>query len=161
MDLLNQLNILGDRVNSAHDRINSGGCCVFAVLVAKELIKRRIRARIIVGGYCPDVNLQEVRMKIKDPGDYREWHDNDVYFAHVGVEFVYKGNVYHYDTNGVRPAGSTLERWRVHNGRMRISWAARLADRPEAWNYCFDRNEIPEIEATVKAQIDNVYPGLF
>ena len=154
MDLIAQLNTLGRRVNRCYPTINNGGCCVYAVLVCKELKKLKVRTSIIVAGYNGELNVQQARKNIKNIADHREWWDNGVYFNHVGIEFTYKGKKYHYDSNGVKLAGDNLMNFPLYKGKMRLKWAETLANQAGSWNHMFNRDKIPTLTKKVETFMD-------
>jgi hypothetical protein len=150
--LIQILNEVGCRANRSYPYLNNGGCCVYAVLIAKELKKLGMRPRIIVAGESSKskCNINEARKNIKDIADYNEWSRNGIKFNHVGVEFTYKRKKYHYDSYGVHPACDTLMGFPVYKGRLRIKWAEGIANRPEAWSGMFDRAVIPRLQRSIE-----------
>lgn len=156
MDLIMQLNELGKRVDRCFPTINNGGCCVYAVMIAKELRKRKLRPKIVVANRddykLP--NLVEVRKRIKRVANHEEWHANGIYFYHVGVEFTYKRKRYFYDTEGVVPAGAILNGCPIYPGRLRLDWAEKIAAHQGTWNKDFDRTQIPRLQKKVTAFFD-------
>jgi hypothetical protein len=150
MNLIMQLNMLGRKVNRHYPDINEGGCCVYAVTVARELSKLGMRPKIVVAGGSGDLNVETIRKDIKDPGDHRAWNSKKIWFNHMGVAFTYKRTKYHYDSHGCEKAGEEFQGFKVYPGRMRVSDARKLAMNPSGWNSNFDRDLIPEIEAMVE-----------
>lgn len=103
MNVINALNILGRRINRWYPTINHGGCCVFAVLVAEELLKRNIPVEIIVAADAASGNIDRAREQVNS-NRKDEWNAAGIYFNHVGIEFIIDGNVYHFETeHGVNP----------------------------------------------------------
>lgn len=149
MNLLARLDALGNVVNACHPLINHGGCCVFAVMVAKELKKYGVWPRIIIADYDPDRDVENIAGVLDDVGDGSEWYKNGIWLCHLGIEFIYKGVKYHYDSEGVHPAAKCLLGYDVCRGRLRISQAEKLANNHKNWNNKFDREKIPNIQQSI------------
>jgi hypothetical protein len=150
MDLIDSLNVLGRRINRWYPEINHGGCCVYASIIGEELRRRNIDVRIIVASYSAKVNLDKVRTKLGNTNRKEDWNGRSVYFTHVGVEFVYKGKTFHYDSDGVTRKGKNLKEWRIYPGRLSVDEAKGLADEPVGWNESFNRNKIPSLRRHVR-----------
>lgn len=150
MDLFDTLNELGQRINRWYPYINYGGCCVFAALVGQELLARNIRARVIIAQGYDHTNVEEVRQKVKNIFDMHEWQDNGVSFSHVGLEFHFRGQYWHYDTNGVHKKSTKLDHMKINPGRLTVADAKILADKGNDWNDVFDRRSIPRLRRHIK-----------
>jgi hypothetical protein len=152
MFLFDQLRGLGAEVMEEYPRINQGGCCVFASLVAQALERKEIPVRGIVCMFyvAKDLNVDEVRPKLADPGNPADWSYHGIYFNHVGVEFVYDHDDYHYDVENLGHARPSLDTYNVIDGRLSVQELTWLAARSEAWNSGFDRRGIPRIKRLVK-----------
>lgn len=158
MDLIEKLNQLGKAVYRASPNINYGGCCVFAAAVALELERRGFRARGIVASHNArghKTPLGRIRPKVKKNSIY-EWRDNGIYFGHVGVEFTYKGRLYHYDSHGVHPKETSLDGMPIYKGRMKPEEMKAIADSPEGWNSSFPRRDIPTVRRLVTMYLKDV-----
>lgn len=157
MDLLARLAHLGKTVDKEFPLLNYGGCGVFAILVAKELKKRAAWPRIIIGGNGEDIDIEDIIPKIQNPLNPYEWWRHDVYFNHIGVEFLYKGVKYHYDSNGVLAAmsNSRMLGYKLYNGRMRIPIAEKLTSNQGFWNREFDREGIPRLKGIIELFLSN------
>lgn len=149
-DLVQILNTLGDRINRWYPDINAGGCCVYASLVGEELRKRGIKTRIIVANDVPRGNIDKIRQTIKNINSKSDWNDKDVYFQHVGVEFVYNNETFHYDSNGVNGKGKHLGEWKIYPGRFSVDEAKALADEAKGWCSSFNRRKIPSLKRHVQ-----------
>jgi hypothetical protein len=148
-----QLDSLGREVNRRFNKINNGGCCVYAALVAACLAKRGIVATGIVAGPQEKdrpTNIDEVRKALPVTNRKDLWNDGGVIFSHVGLELAGKNGVWHYDSNGMQKAGPTLDCMPIYEGRLRLNEMQELADEIAGWNDMFDRKFIPAIAATVK-----------
>jgi hypothetical protein len=110
-----------------------------------------------VNGY----NVSEARKNVKNIQDHVEWWRNGIYFYHVGVEFIYKRRVYHFDSNGAKLADGNLMGYPLYKGRMKLGWAEKLAAVPSNWNSRFNRDNIPllqkRVERTFKPRPDNIF----
>jgi len=151
MDLIETLNKLGERINRWYPAVNTGGCCVYAAAVGKELEARGIETRIIVAAWGARSNLDKVRPKLNNANRKEEWNGKDVWFNHVGVEFKHKGKTFHYDTDGVNAKRRTLKSWNIYPGRLSVDEATALADEPEGWNDYFNRKKIPSMKRHIRS----------
>jgi hypothetical protein len=155
MDLIERLNKAGEEVQTKFRFINYGGCCVYATMIVRELKKHGIEAvGIATGGYLSnDKTIDEVRGKVKN-NSVSEWNRNGISFHHVAVEFVINGRIYHYDTNGVRPAHRDLTGFPIYEGRFNFAEMRELSkQRNLCWNTRFDRWDIPAIRRIVKKHL--------
>lgn len=134
--------------------INQGGCCVFAILLAKKLQKLgRVRIR------CSDIkkrSLTTIRKELHNPLNINEWDNAGVMFEHVFVEFRYKNRTYHIDSEGIyhvdgRKANTPLmdNRYAVHAGELTLDEAEQFSKEPHAWNRMFNRRQIPKLEKLI------------
>jgi hypothetical protein len=158
MDLKETLDSLGQRINRWYPEINHGGCCVYAALIGEELRKRNIEVRVIVAAWGARKNLDKVRTKLNNANRKEEWNGKDVYFNHVGVEFVYNGKTYHYDSDGVKPKSKNLKSFSVYPGRLSVDEARALADEPEGWNSDFNRSKIPSLKRHIRSYLAAKFP---
>lgn len=149
-DIRSILNRLADRIDRWYPTVNSGGCCVLAVIIAQELRKRNIPVEIIVAADGASENIDRAREKVKSNRKH-EWNSAGVYFNHVGIEFRLGDDVYHFDTEGrVKPEDFMLGTREIYEGRLTVEEAKELADEAEGWNPVFDRKTIPSLRRHVK-----------
>lgn len=146
---------MGKRIERFFPNVNYGGCCVYAVIVAKELQLRGARPRIVVsrmeGFGNGKENIEEARHLVRRPEVEMDWNDHGIHFNHVGVEFRYFGAWWQHDTLETKPFDGKLMDWNVYDGRLTIREAELLASVPGNWNSQFLRNRIPALRAMVKA----------
>lgn len=152
MILKRKLNALGGIITDLYPYINNGGCCVYASLVAQELVKRNIDCSGIVtdwydgGKECID----KIRPYIK-VNTLEEWNDNGIALNHVGLEFSIGERKYHYDTEGVSVANKRTFRGNpLYNGRLSVNEMVQLASKRQGWNTHFRRMDIPAIRKFIK-----------
>ena len=152
-ELRDQLNSLGREVFYRFRRINYGGCCVYATMIVRELQRRNIECGGIATGGNNNFglpNIDKVRKKIKKH-TASEWSNNGISLNHVAVEFVINGKKYHYDTTGVRLAGSHLHGNLVYKGRFTFAEMQAMSKQGKnCWNNMFDRKNIPAIRVMVE-----------
>ena len=160
MDLLKRLELLGETVSMRYSRLNYGGCCVYAALVARALKDHGIEARgIVASSMAKDrntgksKNLDPVRKKIAKNIPV-EWNKNGVYFGHVGLEFKYRGRYRHYDSNGVKKPSTELGGFTLYKGRLTLEEMEALAASKDGWNSVFNREDIPAICGIVKEHLE-------
>lgn len=161
MDILKRLVDLGQTVNQHYPKINHGGCCVYAALVARALKDRGIESRGIAAScmtkdwYTGKVkDLDPVRKKITN-NTCAEWNENDVYFGHVGIEFKYRGRYRHYDSNGLHMRMPALSGLTIYKGRLTLEEMESLAATRDGWNSTFDRKHIPDVKRMVEDYLRN------
>lgn len=153
MDLIDQLDSLGKKVNRKHQYINSGGCAVFAAFVGRALANMGIDVKVIIGGGWgsrPGTNIEDARKNISDPGVKALWNENGVAFGHVGLEFEWQGKKYHYDSHGTKQPDGFLDGCTIHPGRMTLEECEAIADEEQGWNTCFSRMDIPSVRKLVE-----------
>lgn len=159
VDVIGRLNRLSARMKEDHHTINWGGCCVFAARVAHHL-SQFVPTRIRVGqGWegCDTIRIDAVRERVES-NQPKEWNKAGLYFAHVIVEFEYKGKMYHYCADGVKKARSTTNMggYRIVEGHLTNQEAKELAESKNGWNTCFDRDEIPDVHAIIDDAFDRM-----
>lgn len=151
-ELHNRLNSLGRDVFNRFKRINHGGCCIYATMIVRELQRQNIECGgIAIGENNFDLpKIDTVRKKIKKH-TASEWNNNGISLNHVAVEFVINGKKYHYDTTGVRLAGSHLHGKLVYEGRFTFAEMQTMSKQGKnCWNHMFDRKNIPAIRVMVE-----------
>ena len=154
MDLIANLNSLGMDVNAKYRSINYGGCAVYAAIVGKELQALGVEVKVLVGGGWssnPAVSVDEARKNVKKIGRKTDWHENNISFGHVGLEFFWKRRKYHYDSNGAHKPQKTLDGSTIHKGRMTLEECTAIAAEPQGWNTSFNRRQIPALRRMIKA----------
>lgn len=129
------------------ERINNGGCGVFAGAAAKRLNRMGFRAYVRVASFG-DFGLRLARLvannAIKSKDDLT---DNDIYCDHLIVEaIVGKKRVFFDATN----MSETFQRelflhCRLGHGRMDALSALRVARTRRGWNTWFRRSQIPKL----------------
>ena len=152
MGIIANLNRLGKVVQEKYPNINHGGCCVFAALVATELVNQGIKVAGIVASYSSrkcERTIEQIKADLKK-NTLDEWEYNYVTFSHVGLELTINGKKRHYDTNGVTCVKRTLNYMPLYNGRLTHTDLISLSRR-KGWNPAFNRREIPELRKLVKS----------
>lgn len=156
MKLIRELNKLAKNINKDTHNVNCGGCCVVASEVAKFLHKL-VPTRIVLlnsfwGG--PNKDLNAIRNKVSDPLVMKEWYRNDIDFAHVIVEFDWRGKTYMFDSEGLCTDG----KWklRAHQGELTLDEALAFAASEEGWNRRFNRDQIPIIKNHVETHFNQL-----
>jgi hypothetical protein len=161
MNLINQLNQLGKDVAGMYESVNWGGCGVFAAKIASRLEKHAEKVRIRVGNdkheYHKGQDVAAVRPKLQSNTVY-QWNKHDIHFAHVIVEFKYKGKKYHYDTFGAKPAKEVtfMGEYPLVAGGLTHQEMAELTATGRGWNPLFNRNIIPHIHKMIDDAFDVV-----
>jgi hypothetical protein len=155
MNLLDKLNVLGQDVYDKFPYINHGGCCVYARAVAEALLQYRIKAKGIVSAYGAKtwdqkhMALGNTRRKVKTNTTF-EWNEHGVCFAHVGLEFTYRGKVWHYDTDGCHLKTDELYGMVIYRGRLSLEEMKDLTTGNQGWNTLFDKKHIPAVSKMVR-----------
>ena len=148
MDILfKRLNALGNYIYTLYPSINYGGCGIYAVAIAKELIKLHIKPKILVVSQetYTDMNVRDVAKTIEHTDDVHEWNDKGIIFRHVIISFTFEGQEYHYDTGGVVEADEKYEGYHIYKGHLQLHEAKAIIKHQAGWNTTFDRNKIPFI----------------
>lgn len=150
------LNKLGAAVNNRFRFINSGGCCVYAALVAAELTKLNIQTKGIVGSRnATDETSIDIARSYVERNTIAEWQDNMIDLYHVGIEFVAFGETKHYDSNGVKLADGYIDSAPLYDGRLELSELEELAA-DNNWNPAFKRGNIPALRSLVKLYLKDL-----
>ncbi len=166
MNIIEGLNTLAREANEAFPDLNSGGCAVFASIVANVLQSRFAitSVGVVADSFGGGANIEEARERIPADkrGKVREWNRNGVQFGHVALEFQHDGATWIYETE----AGAVLEKspavylvhkyWEITHGRLTMAEIDALASEQEGWNRMFDRDEIPAIKRLVESTLSNV-----
>lgn len=148
--LITSLNAFATRMNKRYPYMNRGGCCVFAVHMAKRL-EKVVPTRIRMADYWEE-NITEKREQIpvEKRTNIQFWYNKGFGFVHLVVEFDLDGKTYHYDTNGVRPAATEWNGYPFAVGHFSIEEASGFASNPAGWNTQFRRSQIPAVKRQVK-----------
>ncbi len=157
-NIVDTLNRLGNAVEASVTYLNSGGCCVYAALVARELADRGYPVKGVVVSYGATKGkpkIYEVRKTLNNSKDLVDWNGH-VSFSHVGIEFRADGKVYRYDSNGVVGAKDPLMNMAPYPGRLKVDELEAFASGQEGWNNTFNRNQIPKLKKLVKSYFRDV-----
>jgi len=142
----NCLRRISEVVNEEVESLNSGGCAVFAVELAKRLQAIGEAVNIRVYNYSPvDVeHVERTYFNDSKPESSKEWCANNVHFVHVVVEWgdrLWDSESEVYTSNGERWKG-----WYVlAEGNISMSAIEVLANHRSNWNPTFDRKQIPRL----------------
>lgn len=152
MNPVEALPILANKMSNINS-LNCGGCCVFATHVAKYL-QQHVPVRIVIFNPPDYPSIDSVRTKLKNPRSARQWYKNGMAFFHILIEFDYEGKTYLCDSTGVFPASNQytfngwMELYRT-SGSLTMEEASALAANHRAWNWRFDRRQIPKIKKRI------------
>jgi hypothetical protein len=128
--------------------INSGGCGVFAAMVAKRLNRLGIPAVVRVGAHDADTSNDRLKRALTYPDSIsKEYLSNEgVEFYHLIVEFKHGGETYHLDSNQFHKATPITNNYgvRLYDGHLTPLQALQIA-RSKYWNYQFNRKQIPNM----------------
>ena len=145
-----KLNKLSSAVSSRYPEINSGGCCVFAALVAAKLTKIvPINVRVESGSRAYSLDIDHIR--VQKANNDCDWSSYGVRFKHVLVSYEMNNRTWYYDARGVKkkyiPLSSTEKDGEkvLCKGALNITEASYLAAESIRWNSLFDRADIPEL----------------
>ena len=130
--------------------INSGGCAVFADMLAQLLEKNGIRD--FKFRVWPDkhkdagnrINLDHIDTSCFDYSIVDNWIKNhDVYFNHIAMEW--RGSIW--DAEGVKPSnGDTLYQGNLpYLGEIEWNVVSKSSKEEWQWNRAFNRKNIPKI----------------
>lgn len=153
--MLNVLQEINRQVNnsSALRYINSGGCAVFATMIASRLQAANFPVDIVVFSYSHNgrSNIENARNNLNNCGldlsRIQNWYGEGVDFCHVMVEFDYDGKRWQYDGKELREEGvNDITSWGSYEkceSTMSLHDMTKLAENPHNWNHVFDRELIP------------------
>jgi hypothetical protein len=155
MGFLNLFEVLKNdipQVEERFDRINAGGCGVFALSLSDELNKKDIAHKIVWIGDALRNETEELHKKIHHIFESNEnltldtFNNKGLYLSHVMV--VIDGK--YIDATGLYD-GFSQTSWlhrkvitEITNEQLRI-----LADNEDGWNCSFDRELIPNVKEMV------------
>jgi hypothetical protein len=145
--LLMRLRKAGDAAQDAADgRLNYGGCCVYAAMVAWRLRSQGIPAVIVMEGIVEHSGIDKLAEARVELGRIHEIRD-DLYVEHVKVKFRHQGVTYIHDSERTQMAAEHRREW---CGVLTRREAARLARTADGWNDSFDRSAMPAIGKVVR-----------
>lgn len=142
-------------------RLNHGGCCVLAVMVAKKLKERGLEVEIVTPTdgdsfeypYIPASEARELIGEIGCIPCIDDWYTAGMDFSHVAVRFMVAGVVYTYDSNYLRKDefkfGRSSSTAHAFGTGLFVEEAEHIASVPENWNSSFNREQIPMMQAIV------------
>lgn len=132
-----------DKIDGEFYRINSGGCCVMASILAHQMKKIVDDVNIVTTGWGTASSLDSIRHNISDNTNMEEWENNGVGFNHVWVEFKWNGRWYAMDSKGIKTRKEQYREWgKPYKGSFTLDEARAFA-RSTDWNPTFERWQIP------------------
>lgn len=106
--LIELLTEIGEKCNQISDyTLNSGGCGVYAALLARKLSEYNVISNIFIRVIMfseEDAEFEDITLDIDDyrPSNMDEWRELGVAFDHVVIEFEYNKEQYICDSDGVQ-----------------------------------------------------------
>lgn len=151
------LRALAEQANKQFPDLNSGGCAVFAVMVADALRAQGINARIAVAMYHPPgLSMFSARHNAKhggnNPPEMEDYNASDIYFNHVAVSFIINGRRWIYETTGGlqrRTRHTHVMGMSLVPGSLSVDEVRPIAFSPWGWNDQFDRDDIPLVQELI------------
>jgi len=134
-----------ERVSESIERINHGGCAIFAVELVKRMHKLGMNPSIrIYGEKEVDVSLTEQHiLEYEEAMDVDTWNDNGVEFIHDVVEW----GGYLWDAETVESIENAYEYgWYNHPllpGEISFDSLREIAFQRHGWNCTYDRSQNP------------------
>lgn len=138
--------------------VNLGGCGCVAAMLAEVLRPQYPLMRIVNsnGMWSQAVDIDEVRVNMYNPLDKHEWDNNDMHFSHLWVEIWADDQWLAVDSDGIRPLDDMYSKYvPPGEGSFTYEEIKALASTDEGWNWMFDRDQLPGIQAYIN---DNVKP---
>ena len=138
------------KVVAGVEKINNGGCGVFAALVAKRLHRMGYVARVRIGQRWASSMNCLISAKSNGAKTMMDFYYHGISFDHLIVEVLLEnGEVLHFDSDQLHPAMAETVNFNapIQNGFLTPLEALRLA-REKNWNPSFNRKQIP---AMIKA----------
>lgn len=166
-DLFQRLADLGGRANQlCNNRLNHGGCCVYATLIAEQLEKMGLATELVVCNMpdgiwtspMPTKTITETRLFLNSAGlcvgDSMNWQQHgQVYFNHVLVRFLHEGELYLLDSNEVTFDATQFRGMTVLPGGLTIIEGLALSHNRFNWSSRFDRKYIPSLAQLVNGEL--------
>lgn len=167
-ELMHRMRGLAAAITRNIEAPNWGGCCVIAGMVATELERIGVQAEVVTPAYRVEHTPAWVRehLELDDYGNNYAWENFGLSRSHLAVRFMSKGRLYTWDSDGLIMGGYKFGRdieYAPH-GRykcvgkfgdgLKPDEAVLLGSDPHAWNSCFDREQIPEIQ-----RLTNIWLG--
>lgn len=153
LKLKKTLEELGVNLESRFSNLNWGGCGVVALLTGKALQSRGVpvcgalytRDR----GDPPSIptilaNLGHSRMQNK-----QNWVEQGISFAHILLQVNTK-TPFLFDSEGVYDLDKPFSGLKRVEGDLSLDVLEILVEEEDGWNICFNRANIPQIDATIK-----------
>lgn len=150
--MMDRLTEVAGIVTTDIERINSGGCGVYAVALCDELHAQGFtdaKIRAYNYSYGSTRNLCELEQELDNPKRIYDWMDNGASFVHIVVEF--NGKLW--DSSGGVPL-ENADRWNriyvLSDGYVSLDAMRGMVENVEGWSPWFDRRQIPLIRNIVK-----------
>lgn len=141
------LRAISDEVMEKIDNINSGGCGIYAIELAKRLQMFGVTDfNIRCYGWYRNINVSDVENLLSihgEVGNFSEWQSNGVDFHHIRLEW--DGRTW--DADGDELA-LFAEHWGMsvrQNGAVTVESLSKLTSNYRIWNRRFDRSQIPKL----------------
>lgn len=146
-EVIAALEALSDEISSKIDKINRGGCCVFASMAYPHLKGMGLKPKIRVSDdpFNRRKTLGNLRKKVEDTCVVTSWWRTGMRFWHVLNEIEIDGKAYFFDVYGVVEREDDTEPFCngvVHRGQLTHDEAVKLAANVRGWNQTFDRGQI-------------------
>jgi len=152
--VIERLNHIGNHVNQRVAALNSGGCCVYAVAVAKHL-QNRFPTRIVAFDDVETSNVDACTIE-------QEFCSNGslTRAGHFMVEFDTADGTYWHDATGTVEAEGRqydpLFEYLKWEGALSVEQAEELIQDEYGWNIAFDwHNDKPRVEKMVNLFMRN------
>lgn len=164
MSLIDALTEITKKVDKEIQKVNWGGCCVFASLAAEHLENLGLNVKIRVGDFAIRPTRRHARKalgpiaKVVPKNTANDWLRYGVDMSHVVAEFEYEGKKYFFDAEGVAEKTYELEPFcgtYLHRGSIPIHVAKELAN-SGGWNPTFKRTQIPKLEALLEVEFSKL-----
>lgn len=148
----------------AKGRLNLGGCCVYAALVGRELLKHGIPVRGIAAGepgytgHDEALSLSRIRPHVENKNYLNDWeyNANGMNIHHIGLRIGRGKDALLYDSNGFAEDARWLSGERVIPGTLSIPELEGLASVRENWNHRFDRRSIPRLKTLITDMLEDL-----
>ena len=142
---------IAEQVSENISYVNSGGCAVFAIMLADVLNSLGINDyefKVFSDGSTHDVSAVEDGM-IFGANRIDNWYRCNVDFSHVMLRY----GQYVIDSNGTVSYKSNMDwdGYTIHKGSVSYHTIKELAKIPSNWNDAFWRGDIPQMRRIVKS----------
>jgi len=162
-DIVKQIHSVLKKVENEYSNINCGGCGVIASILG-EYLAAKTEVRVAIGAREYLIEKQEFsfdeikeELSVNDNPSINDWETYGVSFNHVWIEFLWEGEWYSMDTEGMEQGTHKFHStWNTYKERMSVEAITQLSNNITGWNTWFSREQIPNIKQDIENGLEAV-----